>query len=409
MIESITIHKAFKFRLDTTPQQEQQFRQYAGSVRWVWNRMLEQRNQAFQAGIKFPSTHDQVKQLPALKRQEETTWLNTIHSQVLQDAVLDLDDAFERYFRKQCWYPKFKTKHGKRQSFTYPQGVKVEGDRVWLPKIGWVRFRKSCEVEGVIKRATISRKASGWYVALNCEVKLSKPAKGAVTAENSIGIDLGSIDLVTTSRGEKIPNPRHYRKLERKLKREQRRLSRKKLGSNNRLKQKQKVGRLHEQIANRRKDCLHKISRRLVDENQAIFCEDLNVLGIAKRMGKSVGDAGWSELVRQLKYKSEWAGKTVLQIGRYFPSSKKCSRCGYKHTELELAERTWVCPNCGRVHDRDVNGAVNLHREGLAHLKVLVAVGHTEIAQTKFGTNACGELLRPAKRARLGEARISRR
>jgi putative transposase len=207
-----------------------------------------------------------------------------------------------------------------------------------------------------------------------------------------------AIDLVTTSRGEKKSNPRHYRKLERKLKREHRSLSRKKLGSNNRFKQKQRLARLHETIANRRKDCLHKISRQLVDENQAIFCEDLNVLGIAKGLGKSVSDAGWSELVRQLRYKSEWTGKTSLRIGRYFPSSKLCSECGYKHAELNRSARIWICPTCGAAHDRDFNAAVNIHREGLKY----VAAGYSE---TK---NACGEPVRPAKRARLGEARISR-
>lgn len=392
------VRKAFKFKLDATPQQEQQFRQYSGSVRWVYNRMLAQRKEAYQAGVKSPSTNEQVKQLPALKQQEETTWLNTVHSQVLQDVVLDVDDAFDRFFKKQNKPPTFKKKHGKRQSFSYPQGVKVDGDKVWLPKIGWVRFRKSREIEGTIKRATISRKASGWYIAFNVECVVPDPVSEAVTPENSVGIDLGSIDLVTTSRGEKAANPRHYRKLERKLKRQQGALSRKQLGSNNRLKQKQRVSRLHERIANRRKDCLHKLSRQLVDENQAIFCEDFNVLGIAKGLGKSVGDAGWSELVRQLKYKAEWTGKTFLQIGRYFPSSKLCSDCGCKYAELERSARSWVCPFCGSVHDRDVNAAVNIHREGLWY----VAAGY---AETK---NACGQTVRPAKRARLGEARISR-
>jgi putative transposase len=391
------IRKAFKFKLDATPAQEQQLRQYAGSVRWVYNRMLAQRKEAFQSGLKSPTTNDQIKQLPILKQQEETAWLNAVHSQVLQDAVLDLDDAFDRFFKKQTKYPQFKKKHGKRQSFTYPQGVKVDGNHVWLPKIGWVRFRKSREIEGTIKRATISRKASGWYIALNCEVEIRVSTPAEVTPENSIGIDLGSIDLVTTSRGDAIANRRHYRQLERKLKREQRRLSRKKLGSNNRLKQKQRVAHLHEQIANRRKDCLHRISRRLVDENQAIFCEDLNVLGIAKSFGKSVGDAGWGELLRQLQYKSDWAGKIFLQIGRYFPSSKLCSACGYKHAELDRSARSWICPSCDVVHHRDVNAAVNIHREGLA---ILVA-GHAD------RINACGEPVRPAKRARLGEARIS--
>lgn len=255
------VHKGYKFKLDATPQQEQLFRQHAGSVRWVYNRMLAQRRDAYHAGQPTPSTNDQIKQPAALKQQQDTAWLATMHSQVLQDAVLCLDDAFDRFFKKQNRYPRFKTKHGKRQSFTYPQGVKVKGDKVWLPKIGWVRFRKSREIEGEIQRATISRKASGWYISLNVVIKTPDPVRTEVTSGNSVGIDLGSIDLVTTSRGTKIANRRHYRRLERKLKREQRKLSRKQAGSNNRLKQKQIVARLHETIANQRRDDLHKISR----------------------------------------------------------------------------------------------------------------------------------------------------
>lgn len=155
------VHKAFRFKLDATPEQEQLFRRYAGSVRWVYNRMLAERNAAFQTGDKTPTTNAQIKQLSALKQQAGTARLNTVHSQVLQDAVLDLDDAFDRFFKKQCKRLRFKTKHGKRHSFSYPQGVKVDGERVWLPKIGWVRFRKSRDIEGTIKRATISRKPAG--------------------------------------------------------------------------------------------------------------------------------------------------------------------------------------------------------------------------------------------------------
>lgn len=409
MGDSVTVHKAFKFKLNATPQQEQQFRHYAGAVRWVYNHMLAQRNVAFHSGLQVPTTHEQIKQLPGLKHQAETAWLHTIHSQVLQNAVLDLEDAFRRFFNKQNRAPTFKKKHGQRQSFTYPQGVKVEGNRVWLPKLGWVAFRCSAkskryrEIVGSIKRATISHKASGWYISILTEQQVEAPQLVPVTQANSIGIDLGSIDLVTTSRGEKITNSRHYRALERKLKRAQRALSRKQRGSHNHRKQQQRVAALHEQIVNRRMDGLHRISRRLVDENQAIMCEDLNVRGIAKGLGKSVGDAAWGELVRQLKYKTAWAGKRVVQVGRYFPSSKLCSACGHKHSELARSAREWRCPGCGAAHDRDVNAAINIHREGLKY----VAAGLSETQ------NACGQMVRPrqaklAQRARLGEASISR-
>ncbi|MCI0353321.1 MAG: transposase, partial [Acidobacteriales bacterium] len=203
-----------------------------------------------------------------------------------------------------------------------------------------------------------------------------------------------------TSRGEKIANQRHYRKAERRLKRAQGCLSRKQTGSKRYNEQQRAVARLHERAANRRQDDLHKLSRRLTDENQAVFCEDLNVIGMASgNLGKSVGDAGWSELVRQLKYKAQWAGKTLYQVGRYYPSSKTCAHCDYVHADLERDERYWLCPSCGTLHDRDINAAVNVHREGL---KLYLAVGHTE------RPNARGQHVRPARRAALGEARISR-
>jgi len=400
MSDCITIRKGYQFKLQPTAAQERQFWQYAGAVRWVYNHMLAERQLAYKATGTAPSTHDQIKQLPILKRQPETVWLNTVQSQVLQDAVLGLDDAFERFFRRQNGYPRWKRKHGRKQSFSYPQGVKVDGNRVWLPKIGWVRFRKSREIEGAIKRATIRHKTSGWYISLLCEVETEARAPVEPRLENSIGIDLGSIDLVTTSRGEKIANQRHYRQTERKLKRAQRTQSRRKPGSKRYSKAKQRVAVLHERATNRRKDDLHKISRQLIDENQAVFCEDLNVKGMAKgRMGKSVGDAGWGELVRQLKYKAQWTGKVLYQVGRYYPSSKTCACCDYVHADLERDERFWICPNCGTLHDRDVNAAINVHREGL---RLYLAAGQTE------RQNARGQTVRPARRARLAEARISR-
>lgn len=392
------VRKGMQFKLQPTTQQERQFWQYAGAVRWVYNRMLAERTQPHKATGSAPTTFEQIKQLPSLKRQPGTVWLNTVQSQVLQEAVLDLGDAFKRFFNKQNGYPKVKKKHGRKQSFSYPQGIRVDGNQVWLPKIGWVRFRRSREIEGTIKRATIKRKASGWYISLLCEVEINDRIPGKPTLDTSIGIDLGSIDLVVTSRGERIANQRHYRKTERQLKRAQRRQSRRKAGSQRYAKARQRVAGLHERAANRRKDDLHKISRQLIDENQAIFCEDLNVKGIARRMGKSVGDAGWSELVRQLKYKAAWAGKILYQVGRYFPSSKTCSGCGCQHTDLELSARFWRCPSCGALQDRDINAAVNVQREGLKHL----AAGQTE------RENARGQRVRPARRAALAEARISR-
>jgi len=400
----VIIHQAYQFKLKPTAEQEQLFRQYCGAVRWVYNHMLAQRSAALQAGQNAPTTNEQIKQLPLLKRQSETAWLREPHSQVLQDAVLNLDDAFARFFKKKSRFPRFKKKHGNRQSFSFPQSVQVNGNWVFLPKIGWVAFRRSPkrnryrEIVGTIKQATIRHKASGWYVSIVTQQEGADPKAVEITQTNSVGLDLGSIDLVTTSAGMKYPNPRYYRKTESKLQRTQRKLSRKQKGSNNYHKQRQRVARLHEKIANRRLDTLHKLSRQLVDENQAIFCEDLNARGIAKRMGKSVGDAAWGEFVRQLKYKTKWRGKTCVQVDRWFASSQICSGCGHQNTDLKLSERIWKCPRCGRLHDRDFNAAINLHDEGLKY----VAAGLSETL------NACGETVRLSQSARLAEARISR-
>ncbi|HEX3052791.1 MAG TPA: RNA-guided endonuclease TnpB family protein [Aggregatilineaceae bacterium] len=398
------VYRGYQFKLKATPAQEEQFWQYCGAVRWVYNHMLAQRQEAYRAGEKAPTTNAQINQLPGLKRQAETAWLKMVHSQVLQDAVLNLDNAFERFFTKKAGAPQFKKKHSTHQSFTYPAGVKVEGNRVSLPMIGWVPFRRSAKkkryraIEGTIKRTTVRHKASGWYVSLTCLIEQDDPEPVEPTIENSVGIDLGSKDLVVLSDGRKVANPRLYRQMERKLAREQRKLSRKQKGSANYRKQKAKVAKLHEKVANQRLDTLHRISHQLVSENQALFAEKLNVRGIARRMGKSVGDAGWSELLRQLEYKAQWAGKTFVQVDRFFPSSKTCSCCGAINADLTLDQRTWTCPSCGTLLDRDINAAINIQHEGLKH----VAAG---LSETK---NACGEAVRPAKRARLREARISR-
>jgi len=376
-----TIRKGYKFKLDATPAQQQQFRQYCGAARWVWNHMLAERSDTYKATGKSPTAYDQIKTLPILKRAEATAWLADVHSQVLQNAVLDLQEGYNRFFSRQNGYPKFRKKHGRKQSFSYPQSVRVVDDQAFLPKIGWVKFRRGKPtqkryrvLESTIKRATISHKASGWYIAFNCEVESDLPKAVPVTAENSVGIDLGSIDLVTPSDGVKVVNPRLYRRAEKKLRRAQRRLSKCVKGSANYGKQKRKVARLHEGIANKRLDTLHQLSAQLLRENQAVFCESLNVKGIAKRMGKSAHDAGWAELVRQLEYKAARAGKTVIRIDRWFPSSKLCSCCGYKHSALTLSERSWQCPSCETVHDRDWNAAVNIKHEGLR----LLAAGHAE-------------------------------
>ncbi|MCZ7569352.1 MAG: transposase [Ardenticatenaceae bacterium] len=362
------ICKAFRFKLRPTPSQEQMFRQYAGAYRWVWNEMLHERKETYRATGKSLSMYAQMRRLTELKQQPETAWLNDVHSQVLQEPIKNLHRAFINFFEQRARYPKFKSKRRGLGSFTFPQSVKVEGSRVWLPKIGWVRFRKSREVEGTIKRATIRHKVSGWYLSLLCEIEIPTPEPIPPTDNTTVGVDLGLTEFAVLSTGERIPNPRHLRKLERKLAHAQRAKSRKRKGSRRYRKSAHKVARLHERVANARADFLHKLSSWLIAENQGIMAEDLSVKGLARtRLAKSVHDAGWGEFLRQLAYKAEWTGKTFHRIDRFFPSSKLHMACGTLN-DLSLSDRVFACQGCGVLIDRDLNAALNIKHRGLVEL-----------------------------------------
>lgn len=368
------INRAFAFKLKPTREQVSLFSQYAGASRWVWNEMLAERKRADTDSGKSASMYEQMRRLATLKQEEGTAWLGTIHSQVLQEPIKHLQRAFQNFFDKRAAYPRFKSRKQTRQAFSYPQGVKVQANRVYLPKSGWVRFRQSREVEGEIKRATIRRKASGWYISLICEVEIA-PQPTFPTPATTIGVDLGLTDFLVASDGERIPAPRLLRKAEKKLRKAQHALSRKQKGSNRRRKQREKVARLHERVSNKRQDFLHKLSTRLVSENQAIVAEDLSVKGLARtRLAKSIHDAGWGEFVRQLAYKCEWQGKVLQQVDRFFPSSKLHATCGTLNN-LSLSDRTFACQGCGEVLDRDLNAARNIKEQGLVNM---LAAGQTD-------------------------------
>ncbi len=382
------INKAFRDKLGPTSEQEQQFWQLAGAVRWVWNEMLTERKRVYEETGQGISQYEQMRQLTSLKQAPETEWLRSIHSQVLQEPIKQLQQAFVNFFEKRASYPQFKKRKPIKQSFSYPQGIKVDADRVYLPKMGWVRFRKSREIEGQIKRATVRHKASGWYIAIVCEVEI-EPRPVEPTRSEVIGVDLGLRDFAIMSDGERVPNPGLLRRLERKLAREQRTLSRRQRGSKRYRKQREKVARLHERVQDARADFLHKLSHQLVSENQGILVEDLSIQGMARsRLAKSIHDAGWGQFLRQLEYKCQWQGKTFHRIDRWFPSSRIHNGCGTKNS-LSLSARRFVCCGCGEVVDRDLNAAKNIKHQGLIDLGV-VAVGHTETQ------NARGETVRLA-------------
>lgn len=285
-------------------------------------------------------------------------WLKEADSQVLQQKLKDVDRAYKNFFNGQSEYPKFKSKH-QTQSIRYPQRFKVNGSRIYLPKVGHVRAVFHRPIEGKMKNCTVSQTATGnYYISIQCEVKNQDlaPKPGIV------GVDLGLKHFAVLSTGEKIESPKHLRKAERRLKRLQRALSRKVKGSNSRHKARLKVARLHEHIANQRKDFAHKLSRDLVDRFGIIRLENLNVCGMLKNhhLAKSISDSGWSMFVRFCEYKAQWAGGMADRIDRFFPSSKTCNVCGWINQELKLHHRFWICGGCETLHDRDLNAALNI-------------------------------------------------
>lgn len=379
------IRRAYKYRIYPNQGQQDQLSRQFGSCRFVYNYFLRQRIDHYASTGKGLTYHKTAQMLVKLKNQPEYVWLKEAHSQTLQQSLIDLDKAYNNFFNKRADFPKFKKKHGK-QSCRFPQGIKVDPDskKLYVPKIGWVKVVLHRPIEGEMKNLTISKTKSGKYFAsIQVEQEIDEPTYSGY----QIGIDLGLKDFIVTSDGQQVPNPKHLRKSERKLKRLQRRLSRTKKGSNGREKARLKVARQHEKIANQRADFLHKLSRKLVEDNQLIAIEDLNVKGMVSNhnLAKYISDAGWSEFTRQLSYKGSWYGCHIGQIDRFFPSSKRHFKCGYIYENLTLAEREWFCPECQEWVDRDENAAKNILN--------WYTVGTT-------GINAAGQIVRPVEHHR---------
>jgi putative transposase len=342
-----------------------------GCVRWVYNKGLAMKMAAWNERKESLSKFDLCKNLPQWKREEETAWLSEVNAQSLQTAFANLDAAYAGWFRrkdKSEGFPKFKSKHN-RQSFQVPQCGGVGDVFVTIPKVKKIRAEISRAHHGLVKTITISMTRTGKYFAsVLCDDCEETPDKLPVTEQGTVGIDLGLKHFATLSTGEKVENPRHLKWSLRKLRRASRQLSRKKKGSNNRNKARLRMSRVYEQIANRRNDFLHKLSTRIVNDNQvdSVAIEDLAVSNMVKnvRLARHISDAGWSEFRRQLTYKAERAGKNVLVIGRFWPSSKLCS-CGVVNHELKLSDRTWKCGACGTMHGRDLLAARNIKRMAL--------------------------------------------
>ena len=345
----------------------------AGARRFVYNWALDRRKSYYAEHGKGISAKQLSSELTALKKEPDTLWLKKADSQMLQQAVKDVDRAFDAFFMKRSRFPRFRSKKAGHFAFRIPQRVRVEGGRVYIPKVGWVRIRQSREVGGTTKSATFKRDAMGhWYVALTSEFETPDTEPPAST--NPVGVDLGLKDLFVLSDGKRVRAPNFARKAARKLRKAQKSVSRKKSGSRRREKAKRRVARVHRKVSNQRSDFLHKLTTGLARKYDCICVEDLSIKGLAKtKLSRSVLDAAFGEFSRQVEYKAAWNFKRSIRVGRFFPSTKLCSECGVVNPNLTLSDRTWFC-NCGTQHDRDLNAAKNILAEG----KRLLAAGQTD-------------------------------
>jgi len=348
--------KGYKYRLYPTATQKNLISKHIGSSRFVYNLALQTKNTAYLGSKHNFSAFDLIKQLPELKKECE--WLKEVNSQSLQQSIQNMDIAFKKFF-KGAGFPKFKSKNKGKQSFSIPQNVIVENNLLIVPKfkegINIVLHR---EIKGTIKSATISVTPTGkYFVSILADTNTEMPIKETKANGSTIGIDLGINNFAITSNGEVFKNPKNLRKAQNKLKYIQRKYSKHK-GKRN----KKRLALLHEKVVNRRKDFLHKASTKLIRENQTICLEDLAVSNMVKNhnLAQEINDVSWSTFVTMLGYKADWYGKNILRIGRFAPSSKTCSCCGYINKELTLKDREWTCPKCNSVLDRDVNASINI-------------------------------------------------
>ncbi|MCO6500241.1 MAG: transposase [Vicingus serpentipes] len=348
--------KGLKYRLHPTNSQKELIAKHIGGSRFVYNLALETKNTAYLGHKHNFSPFDLIKQLPELKKECE--WLKEVNSQSLQQSIQNMDIAFKKFF-KGAGFPKFKSKHRSKQSFSIPQNVIVENGLLIIPKFKeGIKMSLHRPTKGTIKSATISVTPTGkYFVSILCDTKEDLPTKAPIKESTTIGIDLGIKDFAITSEGEVFENPKLLRKAQSKLKYVQRKYSKYK-GKRT----KKKLAKLHENVVNKRKDFLHKVSTQLIRENQTIAIETLAVKNMVKNhnLAQAISDASWSTFVSMLEYKSDWYGKNILRIGRFSPSSKTCSNCGAINKELQLKDREWTCSNCSSVLDRDVNAAINI-------------------------------------------------
>ena len=360
------MQKGVKFRAYPNKEQQNLINQTLGCCRLIYNKGLSMRNEAYSNGEKI-SYNQTSAMLTDLKKQADFSFLKNVDSIALQQSLRDLNRGFKNMFEKRARHPQFKSKHNHHQSYrTINQGgnIRIVGKYIKLPKLGYVKIKQSMEV-GHINNVTVERTPTGkYFVVLNVEFE----PEFRLNAGGMIGIDVGIKDFYSDSKGNIVSNPKYLEKSMRKLVREQRRLSRKQKGSNNRNKQRVKVAKVHEKITNQRNDFLQKQSTMLVSENQTICIEDLNIKGMVRnhKLAQHIANCSWSKFFTMLEYKATWYGNNIIKVPTMYPSSQTCSCCGYKNPLVKnLSVREWKCPNCHTKHDRDINASINILNKGL--------------------------------------------
>ena len=362
--------KSYKFRLYPNLEQRIFFEKTFGCSRFIWNQMLADRI------AHYEETGESLRNTPA-QYKSQFPWLKEVDSLALANVQLNLNKAYKSFFQSGFGFPNFKSKKTAQSYKTNNNKgtIALLDGKVKLPKVGWVKLKLHRQPKGLIKSATISKTATGkYYISILCEEEIVPLPK----ANSNLGIDLGLENFAILSTGEKIGNPKFLTSLSKKLAKEQKVLSRrgllaKKKGmklseSSNYQKQKLKVARLHEKIANQRKDFLQKLSTHLIKNHDVICIEDLASCNLMKNhhLARAIGDVSWTEFVRQLQYKADWYGKNIVTISRWFPSSQLCSSCGLSSGKKPLSVREWTCKSCGTHHDRDINASLNILKEGLS-------------------------------------------
>lgn len=384
--------QAFKFQLRPGGQQEREMRRFAGACRFVFNRALARQNENHEAGNKYIPYGKMASWLVEWKNATETQWLKDAQSQPLQQSLKDLERAYKNFFRKRAAFPRFK-KRGQNDAFRYPQGVKLdqENSRIFLPKLGWMRYRNSRQVTGVVKNVTVSQSCGKWYISIQTESEVSTPVHPSASM---VGLDAGVAKLATLSDGTVFEPVNSFQKNQKTLARLQRQLSRKVKFSNNWQKQKRKIQRLHSCIANIRRDYLHKVTTTVSKNHAMIVIEDLKVSNMSKSaagtvsqpgrnvraksgLNRSILDQGWYEMRRQLEYKQLWSGGQVLAVPPAY-TSQRCACCGHTAKENRLSQSKFRCQVCGYTANADVNGARNI-----------LAAGHAVLA--------CGEMVQSGR------------